>query len=305
MTVPAVTAAEHRRGLAMAATTFALWGFFPLYWTLMGPSRPLELIGQRICWAVVVLGVVVLLRRGLPAVRLLLRDRRSMAWAFAAAMLININAGVYIWAVTHEHVVETSLGFFVNPLVTVLLGVVILHERLALAQWLAVGVAVTAVLILTVDYGRPPWLGLAMALTYGSYGLCKKGVRGTPIAGMTIEMLLAAPLGAGFLVHLGTSGQLTFASHGPGHALLLASTGVISVAPFVLFTAAAPLVPLTEIGLLQFLTPIGQFVLGLWVFGEPMPTTRWIGFALIWAALIILTWQALRPRTVAVPAVAD
>lgn len=300
-----VTEAQHRRGLAMAATTFALWGIFPLYWTLMGPAAPLELIGQRICWAVVVLSAVVLLTRALPTVRALLRDRRSMAWAFAAAVLINVNAGVYIWAVTHGHVIETSLGFFINPLITVVLGVVVLHERLTPAQWVAVGVALTAVMILTIDYGRPPWLGLAMAFSYGTYGLCKKGVAGMPVVGMTVEMLLAAPLGLVFLAYLGMSAQLTFASHGVGHAVLLASTGVVSVAPFLLFTAAAPLVPLSERGLLQYLTPVGQFILGLWVFGESMPTTRWIGFGLIWVALVALAWQALRPRALSTPAAAE
>jgi chloramphenicol-sensitive protein RarD len=196
-----------------------------------------------------------------------------------------VNWGLYIWGVNHGHVVETSLGYFINPLVTVALSVLVLGERLRRIEWIAVGVAAAGVVVLTIDAGRPPWIALALASSFGGYGLVKKVVGVEPAHGLLIEAAVLAPIALGYLVIDGAQSGSTFANHGAGHAALLASSGVVTMVPLLLFAAAAPLVPLSRLGLMQYLTPTIQFVIGVTVRHEALSAGRLAGFGLVWAAL--------------------
>src|SRR4051794_1978184 len=213
-----------------------------------------------------------------------------------AACLITVNWAVYIWGVNNGHVVETSLGYFVNPLVTVLMGVFILGERLRRWQWVALGVAPLAVVVLTLDYGRPPWIALTLALTFGSYGLCKKQANAPAIESLTFETMVIGPVALGYLAWLQWAGGSTLPAHGPGHVLLLMSAGIVTAVPLVCFGGAAIRVPLVTLGLLQYLTPTLQFALGVLYFHEDMPAGRWGGFVMVLVALIIFTVESLRHR---------
>jgi chloramphenicol-sensitive protein RarD len=275
---------------------WAIWGFFPLYWPLLEPATAVEILAHRIFWSMVVmLGVVVGLRRG-GRLRAMLGHRRTRRLVVLAAVLISVNWGMYIWGVNNHHVVETSLGYFINPLVSVLLGVLVLGERLRTTQWVAIGMAGVAVLGLTVEFGRPPWIALVLALSFGCYGLVKKQANAGAVESLVLETLVIAPVALAYLAFLTVAGTSTFTDNGWSHVVLLIGTGAITVVPLLCFGAAATRIPLSTLGLLQYLTPTVQFILGLVVFGEPMPTLRWVGFILIWLALVVFTVDSLRHR---------
>jgi chloramphenicol-sensitive protein RarD len=310
---------EERRGFWFGVAAYGIWGLFPLYWPLLKPSGAGEILANRMLWSLVAVVGILAFQRHWGWIRPLLRQPRRLALIAAAAAVISVNWGMYIWAVNTDHVVETSLGYFINPLVTIAFGVLLLRERLRPAQWAAVGVGALAVVVLAVGYGHLPWIALTLALTFGSYGLIKKkvGLSGLEsLAGETAFQLLPA---LGFVVYLGVSGGGTLGrtvpgSYGWGHTVLLLLCGVVTAIPLLAFGAAAIRVPLTTLGLLQYLAPVFQFGLGVAVFHEQMPAARWAGFALVWAALALLSWDALRTarsaavaragaRTVAVTAV--
>ncbi len=283
--------------MLLGISAWAMWGFFPLYWPLLEPSGAVEILAHRIFWSMIVmLLAVVALRRG-RRLRETLAHRRTVVLLACAAALITTNWGVYIWGVNSHHVVETSLGYFINPLVSVLIGVLVLGERLRPLQWTALGIAGVAVLALTVEYGRPPWIALVLALSFGTYGLVKKQANTGAVESLVVETVFVAPVALGYLVYLSVQGAATFGHEGPGHVLLLAGTGVITVIPLLCFGAAATRIPLSTLGLMQYLTPTVQFLLGILVFHEPMPTMRWFGFALIWLALVVFTAESLRHRS--------
>ncbi|TCJ21739.1 EamA family transporter RarD [Nocardioides jejuensis] len=284
---------EERRGLLLGAAAYGIWGLFPLFWPLLEPADPFEILAHRVLWssAVMLLAVVLLRRR--DAVRSVLADRRRRRYLALAAVVIACNWGGYIWGVNHGHVVETSLGYFVNPLVTVFLGVTVLGERLRPLQWGALAVGALAVVVLTVDYGRPPWIALVLAVSFGVYGLAKKQAAAGAIESLTVETAFLAPLALVYAVGLGMTGHATFASAGLGHAALLACAGVVTAVPLLLFGGAATRISLVGLGLLQYLAPVIQFVLGLVVFDEAMPLGRWVGFGLVWVALLLLTAESL------------
>lgn len=213
-----------------------------------------------------------------------------------AAVLITVNWAVYIWGVNNGHVVETALGYFVNPLVTVLMGVFVLGERLRRWQWIAMAVAGLAVVVLTLGYGRLPWVALVLAFSFGTYGLCKKQAGAPAIESVTFETMLIGPIALGYLVWLGATGSSAFAAHGPWHAMLFATTGIVTAIPLICFGGAAIRVPMVTLGLMQYLTPTLQFLLGIWYFHEDMPAVRWVGFVLVWIALGIFTADSLRQR---------
>ena len=287
---------ETRRGVLLGLAAWIMWGFFPLYWPLLEPAGAVEILAHRIFWSLVVmLGVVVALRKR-AGLRAVLADRRTLALLAVAAMLITVNWGTYIWGVNHDHVVETSLGYFINPLVSVLLGVVVLGERLRRLQWAALGLAGLAVVGLTVEYGHPPWIALVLALSFGSYGLAKKKANAGAVESLVVETMVVSPVALGYLVLLTVNGTSTFVDHGGWHAVLLFGTAVITVVPLLCFGGAATRIPLSTLGLMQYLTPTAQFLLGILFFHEPMPTLRWVGFALIWLALLLFTVEALRHR---------
>ena len=289
-------ASESRRGVLLGLSAWVMWGFFPLYWPLLKPSGAVEILAHRIFWSMVVMLVVVVVMRRRAALRRALADRRTRWLLAVASVLITVNWGAYIWGVNHDHVVEASLGYFINPLVSVLLGVLFLGERMRRLQWAALALAAVAVLGLTVEYGRPPWLALVLAFSFGSYGLVKKKADAGAVESVVIETLVMSPVALGYIVVLTATGASTFGDHGVLHAVLVVGTALVTVVPLLCFAGAATRIPLSTLGLMQYLTPTVQFVLGLVVFHEPMPAMRWVGFALIWLALVLFTAETLRNR---------
>ncbi|HVM27953.1 MAG TPA: EamA family transporter RarD [Mycobacteriales bacterium] len=283
-----------RRGTLYGAGAYLLWGLFPLYWPLLQPSSALEVLAHRILWSLVVVAVLLAVLRRLSYVTAALRDPQK-AWRLAlAAVVIAINWGTYIYGVSTDQVVETSLGYFANPIVTVLMGVLLLGERLRPGQWAALGLAFVAVVVLTVENGRPPWIALVLAFSFGTYGLLKKTAGVGAVEGLGIETLvLLVPAGV-FVAWLGVSGGGTFGSEGPGHAALLALSGLITAVPLLLFGAAASRVPLTTLGILQYLAPTLQFLIGVLLYDEPMPRAKLLGFCLVWVALALFTSESFR-----------
>jgi chloramphenicol-sensitive protein RarD len=291
-----LTVTETRRGVLLGLAAWIMWGFFPLYWPLLEPAGAVEILAHRIVWSLVVMAaVVVALRRG-SRLRATLADRRTRSLLAVASVLITVNWGTYIWGVNHHHVVETSLGYFINPLVSVLLGVLVLGERLRRLQWAALGIAAVAVLALTVEYGHPPWVALILAFSFGSYGLAKKKANAGAVESLVVETMVVSPVALAYIVFLMATGASTFGNHGGGHVALIIGTGLITVLPLLCFGGAATRIPLSTLGLMQYLTPTVQFILGLVVFGEPMPAMRWVGFGLIWLALVLFTAETLRNR---------
>jgi chloramphenicol-sensitive protein RarD len=285
---------EGRTGLLNGFAAYGMWGLVPLFWPLLKPAGAVEILAHRMVWSLAfVAAALVVVRRWAWAGELLRQPRRLGLIAIAAGV-ITVNWGVYIWAVNSGHVVEASLGYFINPLVTIAMGVLILKERLRPVQWAAVGVGFAAVLVLTIGYGRPPWISLCLAFSFATYGLVKKKVNLGGVESLAAETAIQFLPALGYLLWLSADGGSTFASEGAGHAALLASTGIVTALPLVCFGAAAIRVPLSTLGLLQYLAPVFQFLLGVVYFHEAMPPERWAGFALVWLALILLTADALR-----------
>jgi chloramphenicol-sensitive protein RarD len=280
---------DTRRGAIFGATAYLLWGVFPLYVPLLDPSGPVEVLAHRITWSLVVMAVVVVVSRKQASVRRVVADRRRLAQLAAAAVLLGVNWGVYIYGVTSDHVVETSLGYFINPLVTVLLGVFVLREQLRPVQRVALVIASVAVLTLSVENGRPPWIALILAFCFGMYGLLKKTARVGAVEGLAVETAVLVPLAVAYLVVVGARGESTFVGDGVGHATLLVLTGVITAVPLLFFGAAASRVPLTTLGPLQYLAPTVQFLIGVLVFGERLGPLKLVGFVLVWIALAFFT----------------
>jgi chloramphenicol-sensitive protein RarD len=278
---------EVRRGTLLGFAAYLLWGLFPLYWPLLEPAGAIEILAHRVLWSLVLVGLVLAVRS--RSLRTLPRDRRALRLLVAAAVLIAVNWGVYIWGVNAHHVVETSLGYFVNPLVSVALGVVALGERLRRVQWAAVGLAAAGVVVLTADSGRLPWIALVLATSFGTYGLVKKIVGVPAVEGLVVETAVLTPLALGYVVVGGLFGTTTFTSHGGGHALLLVSAGVVTTIPLLAFAGAAARVPLSRLGLMQYLTPTMQFLIGVLVRHEPLPPGRLAGFVIVWVALALFT----------------
>ncbi|MDF5754978.1 EamA family transporter RarD [Spongiactinospora sp. TRM90649] len=284
---------EERRGILYGVAAYALWGLFPLYWPLLQPAGSLEILAHRMAWSLVIVAGILTVRRHWAWFGPMLREPRKLGLLVLAALLITINWGTYIYAVNSGHVVEGALGYFINPLVNVLFGVVLLRERLRRTQWAAVGLGTLAVLVLTLDYGRLPWIALVLATTFGTYGLVKKTAKVGAAESLTIESLVLAVPALGYLFLLHGQGVGTFGSFGWQHALLLVSSGLVTVIPLLMFTAAAIRVPLSVVGLLQYIAPVLQFMCGVLIVKETMPTSRWAGFAIVWLALAVFTWDAL------------
>ena len=287
---------DQRRGLLLGIAAYGMWGGFPLYWPLLEPAGALEILAHRVLWSVVTMGLLILLLRRTAQLRALFSSRRTFLLLALAALTITFNWATYIYGVNNNRVVETSLGYFVNPLVTVLMGVFILGERLRRLQWVAMAVAGLAVVVLTLDYGRLPWVALVLAFSFGTYGLAKKTANVPAVESLTLETVLIAPFAAAYVGWLVASGHSNFASHGPGHALLLSSAGIVTAVPLICFGAAAIRVSMVTLGLLQYLAPLIQFGLGVLYFHEDMPAGRWAGFVLVWVALVVFTVEATTHR---------
>lgn len=271
-------------------SAFFLWGLFPAFFGLLAFASAAEVVAQRILWTLLVVLAVLMVSGRLGE----LRGIGARVWRLAAvaSAAIAINWGVYVYGVTSGHVVECALGYFINPLVTVAFGVLIFRERLAKAQWAALGLGAAAVAVLTVDYGRPPVIALVLACSFATYGLVKKVIPLDALRGIAAEGIVAAPFALAFVIALAVTGRSEFGSSA-GHTALMLATGPVTLVPLLLFAVAAQRVPLSTMGLLQYLTPALQMAWGVAIAHEPMPASRWAGFALIWTALAIFTTHAL------------
>lgn len=285
---------SERRGTLLGVAAYLLWGLFPLYWPLLEPGGATEILGHRVVWSLAVVAVLLIIVRGRGAA--LPRDRRRLALLTVAAIVIGVNWGLYIWGVNHGHVVETSLGYFVNPLVTVALGVFVLGERLRPVQWGAVAIAAAGVVWLTVAAGRPPWIALVLAFSFATYGLVKKVVGVGAVEGLFVETAILAPFALAYLVAIEVSGDSTFTTHGLDHTALLISAGPVTAVPLLAFAGAASRIPLSRLGLMQYLTPTLQFLIGVVVRHEPFGTARIVGFGLVWIALVAFTVDSASSR---------
>ena len=290
--------AERRRqhGTAYGFLAYLLWGVFPLYFAALRPAGPWEIVAHRIVWTLVLCLAVLLLTRDLRWMVDLARAPRRLAGVMLAGLFITTNWGIYTYAVLTGHVTEAALGYFLNPLVTVALGVLVLRERLRRLQWVAVGIGAAAAVYLSVDYGSPPWISLALACSFASYSLLKNrlGVSLSPLRSLVGETATVLPLALLILWWLDRAGETTWGGHGELHTVLLMSTGLATAVPLLLFAAAASRVPLSTVGLLQFLTPFLQLLTGVLLLGEVVPASRWVGFALVWVALVVLSADMVR-----------
>jgi len=284
---------DSRRGLLLGATAYVLWGTFPLYWPLLEPGGAIELLSHRILWSLLTMGLLVLVVGRRTQLRAIWVDRRVRLLLVVAAVTITCNWATYIYGVNNGRVVETSLGYFINPLVTVLMAVVLLKERLRPLQWLAMGVGFVAVAVLTWDYGRLPYVALVLAFSFGTYGLAKKTANVGAVESLAFETAVIAPFAAAYVFWLSATGAAEFGANGVGHTLLFTTTGVVTAIPLICFSAAATRISMVSLGLLQYLAPVLQFGLGVLVLHEDMPTGRWVGFVLVWIALSVFTFEAV------------
>ncbi|MDA0639237.1 MULTISPECIES: EamA family transporter RarD [Nonomuraea] len=273
---------------------YAMWGLFPLYWPLLKPAGAVEILAHRMVWSLITVVAVLAVRRYWSWIKEIVRQPRKLALLALAALIITVNWGTYIYAVNTGHVVEAALGYFINPLVSVLFGVVLLRERLRPLQWTAVGFGALAVIVLTTNYGRLPYLALVLAFSFGLYGLIKKQANVGAAESLTVETLLLLVPAVAYIGFLEASGQGTFVDLGPWHVVLMVGAGVITAVPLLCFTASAIRVPLSTIGLLQYIAPVLQFLCGVLIAKETMPPSRWIGFSIVWLALAIFTYDSLR-----------
>jgi len=285
--------AETRRGFILGAAAYSIWGLFPLYWPLLKPAGAVEILAHRIVWSLLVMAVLIAVLNRRRRFKAMLASRHTRLFLGVAAVVISVNWGTYIYGVNNERVVEASLGYFLNPVVTVLMGVLILGERLRTMQWVAMAIATIAVLGLAIEYGEPPWVALVLAFSFGTYGLAKKKANAGAVESLFLETLLLTPVALVYIGWLTVSGSAHFGNEGVSHMALIATTGIVTAIPLICFGAAATRVTLTTIGLLQYLAPTLQFLLGVFLFHEPMPALRWAGFALVWVALVIFTVESL------------
>ena len=287
---------EKTKGIGYGLSAYLIWGSFPLVIAMLSFADPFEIVVWRVIFGFAFGLAVILVTRKFSEYLSVFKQPKQLLWISLAAVVIYINWQVYVYAVADNHVLEASLGYFINPLVTIALATIFLKEKLNVLQWVAVGLGGVAVLILTFNYGQPPVIALTLALSFGIYGRAKNRLGGkvSALSSFTVETTLLLPLGIVQLVVLAGMMQIQFGYAGLAPSLGLAAYGVLTAIPLLLFGAAAKRVPLSYIGFMQYLTPTLQFLLGLIVFQEPMPAARWLGFAMVWFALSILSFDALR-----------
>jgi chloramphenicol-sensitive protein RarD len=283
-------------GIVLAIGAYLLWGFLPLFFLLLAPANALEIVAWRVLFSLVFCAILLTVTRAWPRLIGLLRDRRVSFTLLVAGILILVNWLVYVFATLNHDVVQAALGYFTNPILTVLLGIFVLRERLRPLQWVSIGISAIAVVVIAVNYGEFPWIALALAFSFGLYGLIKKrvGERVDALSGLTIETLWLAPIAIGQLVFVGMTTGLTIGNVGVLQTVSLLLAGVVTAVPLLLFAGAARRLPLTTIGLTQYLTPILQFLIGVFLLHEAMPPARLLGFVLVWIALIVLTIDRFR-----------
>lgn len=285
---------RYNSGLLAGIGAYIIWGFVPLYWQLLKPASAPEILSHRVVWSLGLLLVIVYFKKLSREVKNALFDKRKLGLLALAAIFVTINWGMFIWAVNNGHVIETSLGYFINPLVSVALGVLILKEKLRGLQKIAVALTFIAVTFLTIALGKPPYIALTLAFSFGFYGLVKKLANVDAIPSLTIETLLLTPFFSAFMFYLNSKNDLSFANGDVIHSLWLTTAGIVTVIPLLLFGFAVVRIPLVAIGLLQALGPILQFLLGYYAFREPMTSARWFGFYLVWLAVIVFSYDAIK-----------
>lgn len=287
---------ERALGGVYAFAAYLLWGFLPLYFLLLAPMGPFEVVGWRILLSLVFCAVLLTVLRTWGKLVAILRTPRLVLWTIIAGVLIYVNWQVFLIGTLTGHVIEGSLGYFINPIVTVLLGVLVLGERLRPAQWAAIGISVIAVAVIIVGYGSVPWIALTLAASFGAYGLVKKqiGPSVDAVSGLTLESLWLTPIAIVQLVVVSVTGGLVIGTVSGGHTALVLLAGVATATPLLFFAAGTRRTSLTVIGLLQFVAPIMQFLTGVFIAEEPMPLERWIGFSLVWVALVVLMADSVR-----------
>jgi chloramphenicol-sensitive protein RarD len=289
---------KQKLGLVYGVSAYVLWGLFPLYWPLLQPANPLEIVSHRAVWTMIFCIIVLAVTHALKSTLATFKRPKVAVKLLTTTILISINWLVYIWATNNGHVVEASLGYYINPLIIIAFGVILLKEKMRRLQWAAVSIATVGVIILTVDYGRLPWVALALALSWGTYGLVKKQLGLGALEGLAIETMISFIPYCGYLIFIGAKGEGQF-GHGIGLTTLLFSAGAITAIPLLLFNGSTNRLPYSTIGLLQYITPTLQFSIGVWVNHEAMPTARWVGFIFIWLALMTLAGDLIKSsRTV-------
>lgn len=283
-------------GLVFAIAAYGLWGLMPVFFASLHPAGAVEIVAWRIVLSLVFCLLLLTVTRGWPALITILRNRRTVLTMGLAGLFIVINWLVYVYATVSNHVVEASLGYFTNPIVTVLLGVIVLRERLRVMQWIAIGFSALAVLVLAVNYGQFPWIAITLAFSFGLYGFIKKQVGATvdAVSGLTLETAWLAPAAGVTLGVIAAQGELVAGTISTAHTLLVLSAGIVTAVPLLFFAASARRLPLVYLGLTQYVAPVIQFLFGVFLFKEDMPLARWMGFALVWVALIVLTIDMLR-----------
>jgi chloramphenicol-sensitive protein RarD len=284
---------EYSLGLFFGVAAYVFWGLFPLYWPLLKPANPLEIVSHRAVWTLVFCIIVLTVLRQLKSTFAVMKNPKKIVGLFATTILISINWLTYIWATNNGHVVEAALGYYINPLIIIAFGVLLLRERMRPLQWVAVGIAAIGVTILTLDYGRLPWVAISLALSWGTYGLIKKKLDLGALEGLTIETLISLLPYGFYLFYIGNQGTGQF-GHGIVLTILLISAGAMTAIPLLLFNGSTTRLPYSTIGLLQYITPTIQFSIGVWINHEEMPTARWIGFIVIWMALVALGTDLVR-----------
>lgn len=284
---------RYKLGLTFGITAYTMWGLFPLYWPLLEPASSFEIVSHRAVWTSLFCIFILAFQKQLRQMFSLMFTRKIFIRLCISSVLVSINWLVYIWATNNGHVVEASLGYYINPLIIIAFGVILLKEKMRKLQWAAVGIATIGVLVLTIDYGRLPWIALTLAVSWGSYGLIKKQLNLGAVEGLAIETLVSFIPYASFIFYLAHQGTGQWGQK-PGLTLLLTAAGAVTAIPLLLFNGSTTRLPYSTIGLLQYITPTLQFSIGVWVRHESMPTARWIGFLIIWGALVVLAVDLLK-----------
>lgn len=290
LTNAATTRATQTAGVAYAGGAYLLWGVLPLYFLLLVPTGPWEVVAWRVLLSFVFCILLLTITRGWKAIGAIIRQPKLLGWTALAGVLIYVNWQVFLIGTLTGHVVETSLGYFINPIATVLLGVFVLKERIRRLQWAAIGIAAVAVIVIVLFYRSFPWIALSLTASFGVYGLIKKkiGPAVDAISGLTLESFWLIPIAVVQLILVATTPEgITMGANGTWHAVLLAFAGVATAVPLLLFAAGTRRINLTVIGMIQFVTPVMQFIIGAAVLGEPMPIERWIGFVIVWIAIAV------------------
>jgi chloramphenicol-sensitive protein RarD len=287
---------EHSIGLINGFIAYIIWGAVVLYWPYLAPAQPLEILAHRILWSLLFVAAILIYQKRIVSLRVVLKNSRQMKLLLIASLLIGLNWGLFIWATMNDHVLDSSLGYYITPLLNVALGVFFFKEKLRRMQWVAIGIAAFAVLFITLAMGVLPWVALSLATSFAMYGYVKKLANVEALESLMIETLILTPVAIGYLIWLQFNGGNTFLAYGLDHTLWLASAGIVTAIPLLAFGVAIVRLPLTTLGMLQYIGPTIQFMVGVWITQENMPQERFIGFAITWVALVILTIDALRNR---------